>query len=120
MRRIEVAGSGAGATHLVTFASEGAESRERFDAVVSNADVHHTYAVLYRGTAAAERRRHRLERSTWSMSLFVLYFGTDRDYRDRVAHHTVLFGPRYRELLADIFHGDRLPEDFSSTCMPRT
>ena len=58
-------------------------------------------------------RRRRLERSTWSMSLFVLYFGTDRDYRDQVVHHSVLFGPRYRELLADIFHGDRLPEDFS-------
>lgn len=113
VRRIEVAGSGAGTTHLVTFSSEGGEQRERFDAVVSNADVHHTYAALYRGAAAADRRRRRLERSTWSMSLFVLYFGTDRDYRDRVAHHTVLFGPRYRELLADIFHGDGLPEDFS-------
>ena len=113
VRRIEVTDSRAGAAHLVTFAGAGAERRELFDAVVSNADVHHTYAALYRGTAAADRRRRRLERSTWSMSLFVLYFGTDRDYRDRVAHHTVLFGPRYRELLADIFHGDRLPEDFS-------
>ena len=113
VRRIEVTGSGDGAAHLVTFARQGDERRERFHAVVSNADVHHTYAALYRGTPAADRRRRRLERSTWSMSLFVLYFGTDRDYRDRVAHHTVLFGPRYRELLADIFHGDALPEDFS-------
>jgi phytoene desaturase len=49
----------------------------------------------------------------WSMSLYVLYFGTDRDYADRIAHHTVVFGPRYRELLDDVFHGDRLPDDFS-------
>ncbi len=47
------------------------------------------------------------------MSLFVLYFGTNRRYDDSVAHHTILFGRRYRELLDDIFHGDQLPEDFS-------
>jgi phytoene desaturase len=51
----------------------------------------------------------------WSMSLFVLYFGTDITYADRVAHHTVVFGPRYRELLDDIFHprAPRLADDFS-------
>ena len=48
------------------------------------------------------------------MSLVVLYFGTDRTW-DHLAHHTVLFGPRYRELLAEIFHGagGALPDDFS-------
>jgi phytoene desaturase len=51
----------------------------------------------------------------WSMSLFVLYFGTDVTYQDRVAHHTVIFGPRYRELLDDIFHPrePRVADDFS-------
>ena len=44
----------------------------------------------------------------WSMSLFVLYFGTDSRYRDQIAHHTVVFGPRYRGLLDDIFHGNAL------------
>ena len=99
--------------HHLTSTRAGARQREAFDAVVSNADVHHTYATLYRGTAGAARRRRRLERAAWSMSLFVLYFGTDRDYRGRAAHHSVLFGARYRELLADIFHGTRLPDDFS-------
>lgn len=113
VRRAALARNGAEAVHLVTFGRAGEERRERFDAVVSNADVHHTYAALYRGAAGAERRRRRLERSAWSMSLFVLYFGTDCAYRGRVAHHTVLFGPRYQELLADIFHGARLPPDFS-------
>jgi phytoene desaturase len=55
----------------------------------------------------------KLDRSDWSMSLFVLYFGTDRTYADRVAHHTVVFGRRYRELLAEIFHGRALPDDMS-------
>lgn len=83
-----------------------------FDLVVSNADLHHTYADLYQGTPGAQRTARRLERLDWSMSLFVLYFGTNRRYDD-VAHHTVLFGPRYRELLQDIFHGPALAEDFS-------
>ena len=99
--------------HHLTYTRAGSRHCEPFDAVVSNADVHHTYAALYRDTAGAGRRRRRLERAAWSMSLFVLYFGTDHDYRGQVVHHSVLFGPRYRELLADIFHGARLPEDFS-------
>jgi phytoene desaturase len=85
---------------------------EDFDAVVSNADVHHTYAQLYAGYPAAARRVRRLERLEWSMSLYVLHFGVDRVYDD-LAHHSVVFGPRYRELLHDIFHGNSLPEDFS-------
>ena len=54
----------------------------------------------------------RLERMDWSMSLFLIYFGTNRRLPD-LAHHTVVFGPRYEGLLRDIFHGARLPEDFS-------
>jgi len=85
---------------------------ETFDAVVSNADVHHTYARLYAGAPGARRTTRRLERMDWSMSLFLVYFGTDRRYDD-LAHHTVVLGPRYRELLDEVFHGDALPEDFS-------
>jgi phytoene desaturase len=85
---------------------------ERFDVVVSNADIHHTYAKLYAGHPIADGRARRLEKRDWSMSLFVLYFGTNRVYRD-IAHHTVIFGPRYRELLREIFDGPKLPDDFS-------
>jgi phytoene desaturase len=85
--------------------------QERFDFVVSNADVHSTYAKLYAAEPSAPRMQKRLEKSDWSMSLFVLYFGTDKPYD--IAHHTVLFGKRYEELLRDIFHGSELPEDFS-------
>lgn len=94
--------------HLV---SSTAGEREPFDAVVSNSDLHHTYARLYASEPAARKTSQRLERASWSMSLFVLYFGTDRPYD--VAHHTVLFGPRYRELLQEVFHGQQLPPDFS-------
>ncbi|MEP7049619.1 MAG: phytoene desaturase [Pseudomonadota bacterium] len=85
---------------------------ELFDKVVSNADVHHTYARLYAGHPVAARRARKLEKRDWSMSLFVLHFGLNRVY-DGIAHHTVLFGPRYRELLREVFDGPKLPEDFS-------
>ena len=89
-----------------------ARGTSTFDIVVSNADVHHTYGKLYAGNDVAFRRAQRLERRDWSMSLFVLYFGTNRVY-EGIAHHTVLFGPRYEELLREIFDGPKLPRDFS-------
>ena len=46
------------------------------------------------------------------MSLFVIYFGTRRRY-PQLAHHDILFGPRYKELLRDIFEGPGLADDFS-------
>jgi len=108
VQRIELEQEGGQVVHLVT---SRAGERERFHAVVSNADLHHTYATLYSGNDAAGRTARRLERADWSMSLFVLYFGTDRPYD--IAHHTVVFGPRYRGLLDDIFEGSTLPDDFS-------
>ena len=113
VQQVAVSGAGHRTIHRLSYTQAGSPHREPFDAVVSNADVHHTYAKLYRDSAGAAQRRRRLERAAWSMSLFVLYFGTDRDYRGDVVHHSVLFGTRYRELLADIFHGARLPDDFS-------
>jgi len=46
------------------------------------------------------------------MSLFVWYFGTNTRYED-VYHHMILMGPRYEELLKDIFQRKILAEDFS-------
>ena len=53
-----------------------------------------------------------MHRARYSMSLFVWYFGTDCRYDD-VPHHSILLGPRYRELLDDIFKHHRLADDFS-------
>jgi phytoene desaturase len=94
--------------HLVSSA-DGVD--EPFDLVVSNSDLHHTYSRLYGAEPEAQKTVKKLERSDWSMSLYVLYFGTNRPYD--LAHHTVVFGPRYRGLLQDVFHGHALPEDFS-------
>lgn len=97
------------ALHRVT--AKGCQA-EDFDVVVSNADVHHTYSQLYKTHPAAAKRTRQLERMKWSMSLFVMYFGTNRRY-ENIAHHTILFGPRFKGLLKDIFYGKSLPEDFS-------
>jgi phytoene desaturase len=107
VRRIDVERNGT-TKHLVATDS----GVEAFDLVVSNADVGHTYSRLYRDEPNALPMARKLARMTWSMSLFVVYFGTRVRYPD-LAHHTILFGPRYKGLLDEIFHGDHLPEDFS-------
>jgi phytoene desaturase len=82
------------------------------DAIASNADVVHTYARLLAGTDRGRAMAARLKRGRYSSSLFVVHFGLKRQY-PQLAHHTVLFGPRYRELLADIFERGVLADDFS-------
>lgn len=110
VRRIQVEGRNGTSAHLVT---TDASENEPFDLVVSNADVHQTYHRLYGAEPRAASMRRKLDRMDWSMSLFVLYFGTDRTYAGEIEHHTVIFGPRYKELLDDIFGGRDLPDDFS-------
>jgi phytoene desaturase len=83
-----------------------------FDAVASNADVVHTYGHLLESEPHAETVHSKLTKRRFSMSLFVIYFGTKRRHT-QLAHHDILFGPRYRELLEDIFENGRLADDFS-------
>src|SRR5260221_10345227 len=81
------------------------------DAVVSNADVAYTYLKLVPARFRRRNSDRRIRGLRYSMSLFVLYFGTDRRY-DHVAHHEILLGPRYCGLLDDIFIHKRLAGDF--------
>ena len=48
----------------------------------------------------------------YSMGLYVLYFGTKKLYPD-VAHHSIWMGPRFKELLSEIFDAKQMSEDFS-------
>ncbi|HEY0256599.1 MAG TPA: phytoene desaturase family protein, partial [Candidatus Methylacidiphilales bacterium] len=80
--------------------------------VVSNADVANFYKEAVPAAARKKWTNKRLDRMRYSMSLFLIYFGTDRTYPDLV-HHTIVLGERYRELLEDIFQKKILADDFS-------
>jgi phytoene desaturase len=82
------------------------------DAVISNADVANTYRKLIAPDARRKYSDRRLARMRYSMSLFVIYFGTRKQYPG-VKHHTIILGERYRGLLDDIFRKKFLAEDFS-------
>jgi phytoene desaturase len=80
----------------------------RADVVVSNADS----LMTYRNLLPPSPQARRLRKARLSMGLFIWYFGTRKRYPD-VLHHTILVGPRYRELIEDIFSRRQLAEDFS-------
>ncbi|SFK19252.1 phytoene desaturase [Roseomonas stagni] len=82
------------------------------DVVVSNADVGWTYSKLLSEHPRRRWTDAKVARTRYSMSLFVWYFGTNRRF-DNVYHHTMVLGPRYRELLTDIFKRKKLAKDFS-------
>jgi len=82
------------------------------DIVVSNADS----AWTYKNLIAPQHRKvwtdRKIDNGRYSMGLFVWYFGTSRQYHD-VPHHMMVLGPRYKELLTDIFKRHKLADDFS-------
>jgi phytoene desaturase len=77
------------------------------DLVVSNACSSFTHGTLLGKTTRETKLppRH-------SMSLFVWYFGTRKQFPD-VQHHTILMGPRYKGLIDDIFSNKILADDMS-------
>jgi len=82
------------------------------DAVVANSDVAQTYLSLVPKQFRKKYTDAKVKLMTYSMSLFVIYFGTNRRYED-IAHHEIIMGPRYKELLEDIFNKKILAKDFS-------
>ncbi len=82
------------------------------DLVIANADP----PFVYKNMLAAKDRKKwtdkRVEQMHYSMGLFVIYFGTSKQY-PQVDHHSILLGKRYKELLDDIFNKKILADDFS-------
>ncbi|TVR18888.1 MAG: phytoene desaturase [Balneolaceae bacterium] len=84
------------------------------DVVVSNADVAFTYKHMINKKHRKKYTDRKIERTKYSMSLFVIYFGTKKRYLDSgLAHHNIILGERYKGLLSDIFHDKKLADDFS-------
>lgn len=84
----------------------------RASTVVSNVDPMHLYGEMVEKKEQKTGAKLKSKYSRLSMGLFVLYFGTTKQYPD-VAHHTIWLGKRYKELLDDIFKRKLLTDDFS-------
>lgn len=82
------------------------------DIVVSNADSAWTYRYLLPAAVRSRWTDRKIEKARYSMSLFLWYFGTKKQYPD-VKHHTIMLGPRYKELVTDIFTRKHCADDFS-------
>lgn len=87
-------------------------ARYAADAVATNGDLMNTYSTLLRNHPRGAKQEKALKRKRWSPSLFVVHFGLKGSYPD-IAHHSILFGPRYKGLLDDIYKNGVVPDDFS-------
>jgi phytoene desaturase len=84
------------------------------DVVVSNADYANTYLKLVDKSHRRFNRDAVVKFRKQSMSLLVIYFGYQkRDGDPELRHHNIILGPRYEELLTDIFERKILADDFS-------
>jgi phytoene desaturase len=72
----------------------------------------HTYGTLLGDTVRGKQMAKALAKKRFSPSLFVVHFGLEGTWPG-IPHHTILFGPRYKGLLDDIFENGVLPRDFS-------
>ncbi len=82
------------------------------DLVISNGDVANTYRKMIAPQHRKKWTDKRIENMRYAMSLFVIYFGTNRTY-EHLPHHSIILGPRYEGLLKDIFDRKIVAEDFS-------
>jgi len=84
------------------------------DVVVSNADYATTYMKMIDKQHRTINRDALVKFRKQSMSLMVIYFGYRKQAGDPdLQHHNIILGPRYEELLTDIFERKILGPDFS-------
>ena len=82
------------------------------DLVVFDADPPKVYRDLIDSEHRSKWSNARLDRISFSMGLFVWYFGTSRTY-PKVEHHTIIMGKAFKELLEDIYDRKILSDDLS-------
>ena len=81
--------------------------------VISNGDYANTYMKLINNKDRRWNKDWKIKRMSYSMSLVVIYFGFKSDKSLDLRHHNIILGPRYEELLSDIFNRKILAKDFS-------
>ena len=72
----------------------------------------HSYKKLLGDNHRGRTHGKALAKKKYSPSLFVVHFGVEGSWRG-IPHHMILFGPRYKGLLQDIYDKGILPADFS-------
>ena len=103
-----------GRARVATGVTLAGGERLEADLVVSNGDYAHTYLHLVDKEHRRVNRDALVKLRKQSMSLFVIYFGYEqRDGDPDLQHHNIILGPRYEELLTDIFDRKVLADDFS-------
>ena len=85
------------------------------NAVVSNADWATTYGKMIESKYRFWNGDLRVKVTQQSMSVFVMYLGFKADGNEnaKLRHHSIILGPRYEELLKDIFGRKIMPKDYS-------
>ena len=82
--------------------------------LVISSYLYHAASRLQLTNTLFEKRKKFLPENltTYSMGMFVLFFGTKKQYPN-IAHHSIWLGKRFKSLLKDIFDNKILSEDFS-------
>jgi len=80
--------------------------------VVFDADPPKVYRKLIDSTHRKKWTDSKLDNLSYSMGLFVWYFGTSKEYPN-VQHHTIIMGETFKELLSEIYDKKILSDDLS-------
>lgn len=84
--------------------------RGTFDTVASNADVVHTYRDLLAETPRGPDKAAKLTGQRFSPSAFTVHFALEGTWPG-IPHRSVLFAPRFKGLIEDVFVHGVLPQD---------
>ena len=82
------------------------------DLVVFDADPPKVYRDLIDSKHRSKWTDKKIKKLSFSMGLFVWYFGTNKTYPD-VDHHTIIMGRAFKDLLEDIYERKILSSDLS-------
>ena len=82
------------------------------DRIICNGDPPVIYQELMPQSGRTHKKAIPEKLTKYSMGLYVLFFGTKTRYEE-IAHHTIWMGPRFKDLLHDIFDKKILADDFS-------
>jgi phytoene desaturase len=82
------------------------------DTVICNGDTAFALKHLIRKEHRPASLDWYIDAQSYSNSLVVLYFGTDRKYADGpFTHHNLIMGKHYRSIMQDVFRRKKLPEN---------